>query len=175
MICESSVFFFQDWQLKYVHENYSKFLEPDSELVQVKKFTDELIKSLNVWRNLVLCWLQTGDNLKIKDWFNSGLMFNTWLTCIFDSVFQPCPDVFWFPIVTTKFCDNLVEEMEHLNQWSGGRHEVSNCAGGDLKDFLEGREGRGGGTPKEWKGFLNLWPNYLFLKVRFLLISNGFP
>ena len=36
--------------------------------------------------------------------------------------------------------------MEHLNQWSGGRHEVSNCAGGDLKDFLEGREGRGGYT-----------------------------
>lgn len=38
---------------------------------------------------------------------------------------QPCPDVFWFPIVSNKFCDSLVEEMENLNQWSGGRHEVS--------------------------------------------------
>lgn len=43
----------------------------------------------------------------------------------FLSALQPCPDVFWFPIVSTKFCDSLVEEMENLNQWSGGRHEVS--------------------------------------------------
>lgn len=27
--------------------------------------------------------------------------------------------------MNVKFCDELVEELEHLNQWSGGRHEVS--------------------------------------------------
>ena len=37
---------------------------------------------------------------------------------------QPCPDVFWFPMVTPVFCKHLIEEMEHLNQWSGGTHEV---------------------------------------------------
>ncbi|KAB1283639.1 Procollagen-lysine; 2-oxoglutarate 5-dioxygenase 2 [Camelus dromedarius] len=38
---------------------------------------------------------------------------------------QPCPDVFWFPIFSEKACDELVEEMEHYGQWSGGKHHVS--------------------------------------------------
>lgn len=42
----------------------------------------------------------------------------------------PCPDVYWFPIFTEVACDELVEEMEHYGQWSGGRHEDSRLAGG---------------------------------------------
>ncbi|KTG41190.1 hypothetical protein cypCar_00037587 [Cyprinus carpio] len=37
---------------------------------------------------------------------------------------QPCPDVFWFPVLSEKACDELVEEMENHGSWSGGRHEV---------------------------------------------------
>lgn len=46
---------------------------------------------------------------------------------------QPCPDVYWFPLLSEQMCDELVEEMEHYGQWSGGRHEV------------RGREHGGGG------------------------------
>ncbi|XP_069111312.1 procollagen-lysine,2-oxoglutarate 5-dioxygenase 1-like [Argopecten irradians] len=56
-----------DWELKYIHENYSISLDP--------KYT----------------------------------------------LPQPCPDVFWFPIVTETFCDELVSEMENHGGWSGGR------------------------------------------------------
>jgi hypothetical protein len=43
----------------------------------------------------------------------------------FTSYEQPCPDVFWLPVVTTKFCWDLIDEMEHYGQWSGGGHNVS--------------------------------------------------
>ncbi|XP_063502378.1 multifunctional procollagen lysine hydroxylase and glycosyltransferase LH3 isoform X4 [Symphalangus syndactylus] len=36
---------------------------------------------------------------------------------------QPCPDVYWFPLLSEQMCDELVAEMEHYGQWSGGRHE----------------------------------------------------
>ncbi|KAH3821107.1 procollagen-lysine,2-oxoglutarate 5-dioxygenase 1-like isoform X1 [Dreissena polymorpha] len=43
---------------------------------------------------------------------------------------EPCPDVFWFPIVTEVFCDELVEEMEHYGGWSGGKNDDPRLAGG---------------------------------------------
>uniref|UniRef100_H0UZC2 procollagen-lysine 5-dioxygenase n=1 Tax=Cavia porcellus TaxID=10141 RepID=H0UZC2_CAVPO len=43
---------------------------------------------------------------------------------------QPCPDVYWFPLLSEQMCDELVEEMENYGQWSGGRHEDSRLAGG---------------------------------------------
>ncbi|XP_050425318.1 procollagen-lysine,2-oxoglutarate 5-dioxygenase isoform X2 [Adelges cooleyi] len=33
---------------------------------------------------------------------------------------QPCPDVFWFPIVTEKFCTEFIDIMENFGQWSDG-------------------------------------------------------
>ncbi|EHB01682.1 Procollagen-lysine,2-oxoglutarate 5-dioxygenase 3 [Heterocephalus glaber] len=47
-----------------------------------------------------------------------------------DLVEQPCPDVYWFPLLSEQMCDELVEEMENYGQWSGGRHEDSRLAGG---------------------------------------------
>ena len=46
--------------------------------------------------------------------------------CVFIplGVLQPCPDVFWFPVLTERACDEIVEEMEHYGSWSGGKHEV---------------------------------------------------
>lgn len=43
---------------------------------------------------------------------------------------QPCPDVFWFPIVSHTFADHLVEEMENYGKWSGGKNEDPRLAGG---------------------------------------------
>ncbi len=38
---------------------------------------------------------------------------------------QPCPDVFWFPMVTDRFADELVAEMENFGKWSDGGNKVS--------------------------------------------------
>ncbi|TPP65032.1 Procollagen-lysine 2-oxoglutarate 5-dioxygenase [Fasciola gigantica] len=43
---------------------------------------------------------------------------------------QPCPDVFWFPMVTEKFCRQLIEEMEHYGQWSDGKNNDPRLEGG---------------------------------------------
>ena len=66
----------QDWQKKYVHENWSRILEPD-----------------------------------------------------FD-VDMPCTDVYWYPLMSDVFCKELVEEMEHFGQWSGGDHQDKRLSGG---------------------------------------------
>ncbi|VDL90349.1 unnamed protein product [Schistocephalus solidus] len=33
---------------------------------------------------------------------------------------QPCPDVFWFPFLSERFCRELIEELENFGQWSNG-------------------------------------------------------
>ena len=37
---------------------------------------------------------------------------------------QPCPDVFWFPIISDRFADELVAEMEAFGAWSDGTNKV---------------------------------------------------
>ena len=37
---------------------------------------------------------------------------------------QPCPDVFWFPIISERFADELVAEMEAFGVWSDGTNKV---------------------------------------------------
>lgn len=43
---------------------------------------------------------------------------------------QPCQDVFWFPLVSEKFCKQMIEMMESFGQWSGGTNEDSRIEGG---------------------------------------------
>ncbi|XP_066297450.1 procollagen-lysine,2-oxoglutarate 5-dioxygenase 1-like isoform X3 [Branchiostoma lanceolatum] len=43
---------------------------------------------------------------------------------------MPCPDVYWFPIVTETFCKHLVEEMENYGEWSGGKNEDPRLSNG---------------------------------------------
>ncbi|XP_005094861.1 procollagen-lysine,2-oxoglutarate 5-dioxygenase 1 [Aplysia californica] len=43
---------------------------------------------------------------------------------------MPCPDVYWFPIVSDTFCDEFVAELENYGQWSGGKNEDPRLAGG---------------------------------------------
>ena len=38
---------------------------------------------------------------------------------------QPCPDTFLFHIVTPKFCDSLIKEMENNGGWSNGKNDVT--------------------------------------------------
>ncbi|XP_055376791.1 procollagen-lysine,2-oxoglutarate 5-dioxygenase [Condylostylus longicornis] len=43
---------------------------------------------------------------------------------------QPCPDVYWFPIATEKFCDDLVNIMEGFGKWSDGTNSDERLQGG---------------------------------------------
>nr|CAH0113763.1 unnamed protein product [Daphnia galeata] len=43
---------------------------------------------------------------------------------------HPCPDVYWFPITTERFCDELVAEMENFGQWSDGTNTDPRLEGG---------------------------------------------
>lgn len=38
---------------------------------------------------------------------------------------QPCPDVYWFPIVSLRFCKDLIHMMETFGQWSDGTNSVN--------------------------------------------------
>merc|ERR1712071_571863 len=49
-------------------------------------------------------------------------------------VAMPCPDVFWFPVVTERFCDELVAEMEHYGSWSDGTSSYPRLEGGYFDD-----------------------------------------
>lgn len=43
---------------------------------------------------------------------------------------QPCPDVFWFPIGTEQFCDDMVAIMEGFGKWSDGTNTDERLQGG---------------------------------------------
>ncbi|XP_014283346.1 procollagen-lysine,2-oxoglutarate 5-dioxygenase isoform X1 [Halyomorpha halys] len=43
---------------------------------------------------------------------------------------QPCPDVYWFPIVTPRFCKELIEMVENHGKWSSGSNYDERLAGG---------------------------------------------
>ena len=45
-------------------------------------------------------------------------------------ILQPCPDVYWFPLISDIFAKELVEEMEHFGKWSGGTNEDKRLDGG---------------------------------------------
>jgi len=36
---------------------------------------------------------------------------------------EPCKDVFWFPIFTKLFCDELIQYCNDLNEWSDGKND----------------------------------------------------
>uniref|UniRef100_G3PIW3 Procollagen-lysine,2-oxoglutarate 5-dioxygenase 1 n=1 Tax=Gasterosteus aculeatus aculeatus TaxID=481459 RepID=G3PIW3_GASAC len=42
----------------------------------------------------------------------------------------PCPDVYWFPILSDVGCNHIVEEMEHFGKWSGGATTDNRIQGG---------------------------------------------
>lgn len=46
------------------------------------------------------------------------------------SIEEPCPDVYWFPLVSDTFAKHLIEEMEQFGEWSGGKHKDKRLSGG---------------------------------------------
>lgn len=43
---------------------------------------------------------------------------------------QPCQDVYWFPLVSDKFCNQLIELMEQFGRWSSGTNSDPRIEGG---------------------------------------------
>ncbi|XP_033984218.1 LOW QUALITY PROTEIN: multifunctional procollagen lysine hydroxylase and glycosyltransferase LH3 [Trematomus bernacchii] len=69
-------------------------------------------------------------------------------------VTQPCPDVYWFPAFSEKMCDHLVETMEALDDWSGGKHTDERLAGGYENVPTVDTHMTQIGFEKEWLKFL---------------------
>uniref|UniRef100_A0A3Q2FXS1 procollagen-lysine 5-dioxygenase n=1 Tax=Cyprinodon variegatus TaxID=28743 RepID=A0A3Q2FXS1_CYPVA len=76
---------------------------------------------------------------------------------------EPCPDVFWFPVLSVKACDEIVEEMEHYGVWSGGKHE--RIAGGYETVPTDDIHMKQIGFDKEWLHFLREYISPVTLKV----------
>ncbi|GAB6033651.1 hypothetical protein CHUAL_013714 [Chamberlinius hualienensis] len=68
-----------DWEARYIHENFSKNLDPNIPLP------------------------------------------------------TPCPDVYWFPVVTPRYCQELIGIMENFGKWSDGSNSVRCLIGVTLK------------------------------------------
>ncbi|XP_006564743.1 procollagen-lysine,2-oxoglutarate 5-dioxygenase 3 isoform X1 [Apis mellifera] len=43
---------------------------------------------------------------------------------------QPCPDVYWFPIVNERFTKELIDVMENFGKWSDGSNHDPRLTGG---------------------------------------------
>ncbi|XP_034185408.2 procollagen lysyl hydroxylase [Osmia lignaria lignaria] len=43
---------------------------------------------------------------------------------------QPCPDVYWFPVVNEKFTKSLIDVMEAFGKWSDGSNNDPRLTGG---------------------------------------------
>ncbi|XP_072307017.1 procollagen-lysine,2-oxoglutarate 5-dioxygenase 2 isoform X2 [Eucyclogobius newberryi] len=78
---------------------------------------------------------------------------------------EPCPDVYWFPMFTEKFCDELVEEMEHYGSWSGGKHQDKRISGGYETVPTDDIHMKQIGYEKEWLHFLREFISPVTLKV----------
>uniref|UniRef100_A0A3B3XZK3 procollagen-lysine 5-dioxygenase n=1 Tax=Poecilia mexicana TaxID=48701 RepID=A0A3B3XZK3_9TELE len=90
--------------------------------------------------------------------------YNNDLWQIFENP-APCPDVFWFPVLSEKACDEIVEEMEHYGLWSGGKHEDKRIAGGYETVPTDDIHMKQIGFDKEWLHFLREFISPVTLKV----------
>ncbi|XP_076014299.1 procollagen-lysine,2-oxoglutarate 5-dioxygenase 2 isoform X1 [Genypterus blacodes] len=78
---------------------------------------------------------------------------------------EPCPDVFWFPVFSERFCDELVEEMEHFGSWSGGKHEDKRISGGYETVPTDDIHMKQIGYDMEWLHFIREFISPVTLKV----------
>ncbi|KAM4533418.1 procollagen-lysine,2-oxoglutarate 5-dioxygenase 2 isoform 2-T2 [Odontesthes bonariensis] len=78
---------------------------------------------------------------------------------------EPCPDVYWFPVLSEKFCDDLVDEMEHHGSWSGGKHEDKRISGGYETVPTDDIHMKQIGFDKEWLHFIREFISPVTLKV----------
>ncbi|XP_075425823.1 procollagen-lysine,2-oxoglutarate 5-dioxygenase 2 isoform X2 [Ascaphus truei] len=78
---------------------------------------------------------------------------------------QPCTDVFWFPLFSEKACDEIVEEMEHFGEWSGGKHNDMRISGGYENVPTDDIHMRQIGMEFEWLHFIREYIAPITLKV----------
>lgn len=78
---------------------------------------------------------------------------------------QPCPDVYWFPIVTDTFCDEFVAEFENFGKWSGGKNEDPRLAGGYENVPTVDIHMKQVGLERQWLHFLKVYVRPLQEKV----------
>ncbi|XP_073435216.1 procollagen-lysine,2-oxoglutarate 5-dioxygenase 2 isoform X1 [Dendrobates tinctorius] len=78
---------------------------------------------------------------------------------------QPCPDVFWFPVLSEEACDELVEEMEHYGGWSGSSHSDIRIAGGYENVPTDDIHMNQIGMDNEWLHFIREYIAPITLKV----------
>lgn len=78
---------------------------------------------------------------------------------------MPCPDVFWFPIVTPRYCKELIEEMENFGQWSDGSNYDSRLDGGYENVPTVDIHMNQVGMEAQWLEFLRLYVEPLQSKV----------
>lgn len=47
-----------------------------------------------------------------------------------NTIAQPCPDVYWFPLMKPRFCKEFIEIMEAYGEWSDGTNKDPRLDGG---------------------------------------------
>ncbi|CAL8319754.1 unnamed protein product [Boreogadus saida] len=87
---------------------------------------------------------------------------------------QPCPDVFWFPVLSQTACDEIVEEMENYGSWSGGRHDDKRITGGYETVPTDDIHMKQIGFDKEWLHFIREYISPVTLKVFSGYYTKGF-
>ncbi|CAL8072484.1 unnamed protein product [Orchesella dallaii] len=82
-----------------------------------------------------------------------------------DKEWMPCPDVFWFPIVTPRYCSEKIEEMETYGKWSDGSNYDSRLDGGYENVPTVDIHMNQVGMEAQWLEFLRLYVEPLQTKV----------
>ncbi|XP_061095193.1 procollagen-lysine,2-oxoglutarate 5-dioxygenase 2 isoform X2 [Conger conger] len=78
---------------------------------------------------------------------------------------EPCPDVFWFPVLSVKACDEIIEEMENYGVWSGGKNKDKRITGGYETVPTDDIHMSQIGYEKEWLHFIREFISPVTLKV----------
>ncbi|XP_050059539.1 procollagen-lysine,2-oxoglutarate 5-dioxygenase isoform X1 [Aphis gossypii] len=88
---------------------------------------------------------------------------------------EPCPDVFWFPIVTEQFCREFIEIMENFGQWSDGTNNDPRLDTGYEAVPTRDIHMKQVGLQKVWLEFLRLFVSRLQEHVYLGYYSDGPP
>jgi len=168
----SSVMLIQGQKLPILRGSYTYNIELDADMSFCEKARKEkvfmYVSNLKAWGHLVDPTSFDTSHLHNElfnifsnryDWENRYIhedYHKTFKKALKD-VDQPCPDVYWFPIVTDVFCDEFVEELENFGKWSGGKNEDPRLAGGYENVPTVDIHMNQVGLERQWLHFLKLY------------------
>uniref|UniRef100_A0A5K3EYM9 Fe2OG dioxygenase domain-containing protein n=3 Tax=Mesocestoides corti TaxID=53468 RepID=A0A5K3EYM9_MESCO len=109
LIREKNIFLFIDNQ-----EYFGHLINPDT--YSLKHLYDDLWQIFNNPTE----WERRYIHPKYSEYVNRSL----------EEFEQPCPDVFWFPLLSAQFCKEIIEELELAGQWSTGSNIDPRLEGG---------------------------------------------